>query len=74
MLQIFLFIRYSRRILNYLERIILSYITYMMVISVETPRIDSDGYYVAYKPITLLCISFLFIEIRFTYCHSCVMF
>ena len=33
-----------------------------------------DGYYVAYKPITLLCILFMFIEMIFIYCHSCVMF
>ena len=31
-----------------------------------------DGYYVAYKPITLSCI--LFIEMKFIHCHSCVMF
>ena len=34
----------------------------------------SDGYYVAYKPITLSCILFMFIEIKFIHCHSCVMF
>ena len=34
----------------------------------------SDEYYVAYKPITLLCIFFMFIEMKFIYCHSCVMF
>ena len=33
-----------------------------------------DGYYVAYKPITLSCILFMFIEIKFIHCHSCVMF
>ena len=33
-----------------------------------------DGYYVAYKPITLLYILFMFIEIKFIDCHSCVMF
>ena len=33
-----------------------------------------DGYYVAYKSITLPCISFLFIEIKFIHCHTCVMF
>ena len=32
------------------------------------------GYYAAYKPIILLCISFLFIEMKFIHCHSCVMF
>ena len=31
------------------------------------------GYYVAYKPITLSCILFMFIEIKFIHCHSCVM-
>ena len=34
----------------------------------------SDGYYVAYKPITLSCILFMFIEMKFIHCHSCVMF
>ena len=34
----------------------------------------SDGYYVAYKPITLSCILFMFIEMKFIHCHSCMMF
>ena len=34
----------------------------------------ADGYYVAYKPITLSCIFFMFIEMKFIHCHSCVMF
>ena len=33
-----------------------------------------DGYYVAYKTITLSCILFMFIEMKFIHCHSCVMF
>ena len=33
-----------------------------------------DGYYVAYKPITLSCISFMFIKMKFIHCHSCLMF
>ena len=33
-----------------------------------------DGYYVAYKPITLSYILFMFIEIKFIHFHSCVMF
>ena len=33
-----------------------------------------DGYYVAYKPITLSCILFMFIEMKFIHSHSCVMF
>ena len=33
-----------------------------------------DGYYVAYKPVTLLHIFFMFIEIKIIYYHSCVMF
>ena len=33
-----------------------------------------DGYYEAYKPITLSCILFMFIEMKFIHCHSCVMF
>ena len=34
----------------------------------------SDGYYVAYKPITLSSILFTFIEMKLIHCHSCVMF
>ena len=34
----------------------------------------SDGYYVAYKPITLSCILFMLIEMKFIHYHSCVMF
>ena len=34
----------------------------------------TDGYYVAYKPITLSCILFMFIEMKFIHFHSCVMF
>ena len=33
-----------------------------------------DGYYVTYKPIKLICISFMFIEIKKFLYHSCVMF
>ena len=33
-----------------------------------------DGHYVTYKPIAISCISFMFIEIKFIHCHSCVMF
>ena len=33
-----------------------------------------DGYYAAYKPITLSYILFMFIEMKFIHCHSCVMF
>ena len=32
-----------------------------------------DGYYVAYKPIIFSCILFMFIEMKFIHCHSCVM-
>ena len=35
---------------------------------------DIDGYYVAYKPITLSHISFMFIKIKFIHCHFCVIF
>ena len=35
---------------------------------------SNDGYYVAYKPITLPCISFMFIKIKFINFHSCMMF
>ena len=35
---------------------------------------SSDGYYVAYKPITLSCIFSMFIEMKFIHCHSCLMF
>ena len=37
-------------------------------------RVESDGYYVAYKPITLSSILFMFVEMKFIHCHSCVMF
>ena len=33
-----------------------------------------DGYYVAYKPITLLYILFMFIKMKFIHFHSCVIF
>ena len=33
-----------------------------------------DGYYVAYKRITLSSILFMFIEMKFIHCHYCVMF
>ena len=33
-----------------------------------------DGYYVAYNPIALPCISFMLIEIKFIHCLSYVMF
>ena len=33
-----------------------------------------DGYSVAYKPITLSCILFMFIEMKFIHCYYCVMF
>ena len=38
------------------------------------PSLTIDIYYVAYKPITLSSILFMFIEIEFIHCHSCVMF
>ena len=40
----------------------------------KKPHTKCDGYYVAYKPTTLLCIFFMFIEMKFIHCHSCVMF
>ena len=36
--------------------------------------VPSDGYYVAYKPITLSYILFMFIEMIFIHFHSCVIF
>ena len=33
-----------------------------------------DRYYVAYKLITFSCILFMFIEMKFIHCYSCVMF
>ena len=33
-----------------------------------------DRYHVAYKPITLPCISFMFIEMKFIHSHSYVIF
>ena len=35
---------------------------------------EGDGYYVAYKPITLSCILFMFIEMKFIHCRSCGIF
>ena len=40
----------------------------------EVATVGSDGNYVAYKPITLSCILFMFIEMKFLICHSSVMF
>ena len=40
----------------------------------DESEVDNDGYYVAYKPITLPCILFMFVEIKFIHWHSCVMF
>ena len=37
-------------------------------------KVITDGYYVAYKPITLSCILFMLIEMKFIHCHSGVMF
>ena len=34
-----------------------------------TQRVRSDGYYVGYQTITLPCISFMFIEMKFIYRH-----
>ena len=36
-------------------------------------RAGGDRYYVAYKPITLSYILFMFIEMKFIHCHFCVM-
>ena len=49
-------------------------IRYFLEIFWKLIKLDDkfDGYYVAYKPITLSCI--LFIEMKFIHCHSCVMF
>ena len=35
---------------------------------------EFDRYYVTYKTITLSCILFMFIEMKFIHFHSCVMF
>ena len=37
-------------------------------------HVPPDGYYVAYKAITLSSILFMFVEMKFIHCHSCVMF
>ena len=37
-------------------------------------ELGTDGYYVAYKPMTLSCILFMFIEMKFIHYHSFVMF
>ena len=36
--------------------------------------LSPDRYYVAYKPITLSSILFMFVEMKFIHFHSCVMF
>ena len=36
--------------------------------------LSCDRYYVAYKTITLSSILFMFVEMKFIHCHSCVMF
>ena len=48
----------------------------MVVLSlfIDFRNVKFDRYYVAYKPITLPCIVFMFIEMKFIHCHSCVMF
>ena len=33
-----------------------------------------DGYYEVNKPVTLPYISFMFIEMKFSHCNSCLMF
>ena len=40
----------------------------------KLPFVKLDRYYVAYKPITLSFFLFMFIEIKFIHCHSCVRF
>ena len=43
------------------------------LIKIITPLVI-DGCYVTHKSITLPCISFIFIEMKFIHFHSCVMF
>ena len=43
-----------------------------LVISIKMS--PTNGYYVAYQPIKLSCILFMFIEMKLIHCHSCVMF
>ena len=57
----------------------LVYVAYKPILSMINLINDNsdnraDRYYVAYKPITLPCIWFMFNEIKFIHCHSCVMF
>ena len=63
-------------ILNHQFQCLLMYLNFQLeflgLIKLMIPIVASDGYYVAYKLITLSCI--LFIEMKFIYCHSCVMF
>ena len=37
-------------------------------------NVTTDGYNMAYKPITLSCNLFMLIEMKFIHRHSCVMF
>ena len=52
-----------------------SFFRYRFVLVIIDNRYTrGDGYYVAYKPITLPCMLFMFIEMKFIHYHSCVMF
>ena len=81
MFKIFLFVRCSKRISNYMERITLSNLTHMMSmanhmdISVEIPRIDSGCYLekefiklIYMNPQRILYLNFNQIDL----CHGCV--
>ena len=46
----------------------------MSVAIKDSVHVKTHGYYVAYKPITLSCILFMFIEMKFIHSHSFVMF
>ena len=55
-------------------KICLEGIEMLMKIKIKEKVEQDDGYYVAYKAITLSCILFMVIKMKFIHCHSCVMF
>ena len=47
---------------------------WLLVQAATTLQAVTNGYYLAYKLITLSCILFMFLEMKFIHCHSYVMF
>ena len=64
----------STTLLNISHLPLLSHFNSSVVSMLYSVDVSIDRYYVAYKPITLPCIFFMFIEMKFIHYHSCVMF